>query len=243
MEVKDNKTISLLRNPILTISILSLIIYEQLVKLFKYLISHKYILFIFIVYLILCSLEGIHSGYITYTNKIFFFCGYWILLGVASSIGLGTGLHTFVLYLGPYIAKITLAANECSHFPIMNPNRWEFVDFLPCGRPSDENNKVSLLIILLNVQIESFLWGLGTAIGELPPYFMARGAAETGQHLEELDEIIGSENNLSEAGLVKKLKIFIYKHLKNHGFITVLLCASVINIIFRFQIHFSISPE
>lgn len=31
---------------------------------------------------------------------------YWIILGVASSIGLGTGLHTFVLYLGPWIAKV-----------------------------------------------------------------------------------------------------------------------------------------
>jgi len=27
--------------------------------------------------------------------------------------------------------------------------------------------------ILLAVQIESFLWGLGTALGELPPYFVA----------------------------------------------------------------------
>lgn len=34
---------------------------------------------------------------------------YWILLGVASSIGLGTGLHTFVLYLGPWIAKVDIS--------------------------------------------------------------------------------------------------------------------------------------
>ena len=24
------------------------------------------------------------------------------------------------------------------------------------------------------VQVESFFWGMGTALGELPPYFMAR---------------------------------------------------------------------
>ena len=41
--------------------------------------------------------------------------GYWILLGVASSIGLGTGLHTFVLFLGPYIAQVTMIAYECGH--------------------------------------------------------------------------------------------------------------------------------
>jgi hypothetical protein len=31
-----------------------------------------------------------------------------MVLGIASSIGLGTGLHTFVLYLGPWIAKVII---------------------------------------------------------------------------------------------------------------------------------------
>lgn len=44
---------------------------------------------------------------------------YWVFLGILSSVGLGTGLHTFLLYLGPFIAKVTLAAQECGsvHFP------------------------------------------------------------------------------------------------------------------------------
>jgi hypothetical protein len=33
---------------------------------------------------------------------------------------------------------------------------------------------IGILGILLAVQIESFLWGLGTALGELPPYFVAK---------------------------------------------------------------------
>lgn len=33
---------------------------------------------------------------------------------------------------------------------------------------------IGFLGILLGVQLESFLWGLGTAIGELPPYFVAK---------------------------------------------------------------------
>ena len=37
----------------------------------------------------------------------------WVGLGVLSSVGLGTGLHTFLLYLGPHIAAVTLAAYEC----------------------------------------------------------------------------------------------------------------------------------
>jgi hypothetical protein len=27
-------------------------------------------------------------------------CGWWVGLGILSSVGLGTGLHTFLLYLG-----------------------------------------------------------------------------------------------------------------------------------------------
>lgn len=38
---------------------------------------------------------------------------------------LGTGLHTFVLYLGPFIAQVTLAATECKsvNFATYGPNR------------------------------------------------------------------------------------------------------------------------
>jgi hypothetical protein len=32
------------------------------------------------------------------------------------------------------------------------------------------------LDILLSVQLEAFLWGFGTALGELPPYFIAKAA-------------------------------------------------------------------
>lgn len=32
------------------------------------------------------------------------------------------------------------------------------------------------------------LWGFGTALGELPPYFIARHAAEVSDKLKELEE-------------------------------------------------------
>ncbi len=38
-----------------------------------------------------------------------------------------------------------------------------------------------MLGILFAVQIESFLWGLGTAIGELPPYFVAKKVLKDSQ--------------------------------------------------------------
>jgi len=46
---------------------------------------------------------------------------YWIFLGILSSVGLGTGLHTFILYLGPFIAKVTVAAQECATVQFPRP--------------------------------------------------------------------------------------------------------------------------
>ena len=37
--------------------------------------------------------------YIGSAEKLLIRCSYWIGLGILSSVGLGTGLHTFILYL------------------------------------------------------------------------------------------------------------------------------------------------
>ena len=102
-----------------------------------------------------------------------YFASWWIVLGIMSSVGFGTGLHTFVLYLGPHIAKVTMAANQCNYVPESLPSRWAFHHFKACpeytGTPT-----VPVLSIYFAVIIEAFLWGMGTAIGELPPYYVAR---------------------------------------------------------------------
>jgi hypothetical protein len=54
---------------------------------------------------------------------------YWIILGVASSVGLGTGLHTFVLYLGPHLATYTLYSYECNALPNAVPSKFNFTHY------------------------------------------------------------------------------------------------------------------
>ena len=39
---------------------------------------------------------------------------WWVGLGVLSSVGLGTGLHTFLIYLGPHIAQVSDRTNDVS---------------------------------------------------------------------------------------------------------------------------------
>jgi hypothetical protein len=53
--------------------------------------------------------------------------GKWIALGVASSIGMGTGMHTFLLFLAPHIAQVVLFAHECNNLNFdasISRDRW-----------------------------------------------------------------------------------------------------------------------
>jgi hypothetical protein len=51
-----------------------------------------------------------------------------------------------------------------------------------------KTSEISFITILLAVQIEAFLWGFGTALGELPPYFIARHAAEVEEKLKQVEQ-------------------------------------------------------
>ncbi len=121
----------------------------------------------------------------------------------------------------------------------MFPNKWEFRDFLPCSLPATETESNSLGTIFFNIQLEAFLWGLGTAIGELPPYFMARAGKKllktariSGKTLEEIDELNNIESHYNEMPFIEKAKFFVCSRLKTHGFIIVLLAASIPNPLF-----------
>ena len=46
---------------------------------------------------------------------------------------------------------------------------------------------MTLWSIMSKVRIEACMWGAGTAIGELPPYFMARAARLSGRAIEDED--------------------------------------------------------
>lgn len=93
----------------------------------KFIIKYWYVLLISILIVVgPYYIDGPHTKYLKETEEILYFMAYWIILGVASSIGLGTGLHTFVLYLGPWMAKVTMVANDCKTIPKMIPNKWTF---------------------------------------------------------------------------------------------------------------------
>lgn len=50
-------------------------------------------------FLISMKIDGPHLPHVNYLYKKILWYSWWVLLGVLSSVGLGTGLHTFILYL------------------------------------------------------------------------------------------------------------------------------------------------
>ncbi|KAI5012195.1 hypothetical protein ZWY2020_024329 [Hordeum vulgare] len=115
---------------------------------------------------------------------------WWVILGVASSIGLGSGLHTFVLYLGPHIALFTMKAVQCGRVDLKSAPydtillkrrpSWLEKDCPDFGPPIYQET-IPFSKILHEVHLEAVLWGIGTALGELPPYFISRAASMSGQ--------------------------------------------------------------
>jgi len=210
-------------------------------------------LVIFVVSLYALTLvEGRHQYYLQIIKKEALWCGYWVGLGILSSVGLGTGLHTFLLYLGPHIARVTLAAYECgtTEFPEPPyPSTIECPDDAPAGATAAAS-AVTLWTIMSKVRIEACMWGAGTAIGELPPYFMARAARLSGKAIEdddfeELEELLEKsqkdpravpqkekEKSSSTLSLFDRAKLGVHSLIQRVGFFGILACASIPNPLF-----------
>ncbi|KAJ9068279.1 hypothetical protein DSO57_1030362 [Entomophthora muscae] len=172
--------------------------------------------------------DGVHQQLFRLVKGEVKFYGFWLLLGVASSIGLGTGLHTFVLFLGPHVAEIAMVAHECGslNFAVRG------VDKLSC-RVNNNSTGVTPVMILLKVLPESLIWGFGTALGELPPYFIARAAAYAGKGNAEMEELQSlSKENPGSLGIRQRIILGVYKLLLRTGFLGIFICASIPNPLF-----------
>lgn len=187
------REISIYTCPLRTLSLALLFCYEVLCKIFVELFTkwYKNILVLLgltlaVVGLSSCSkaLETlIHEHiYVNVLNSI-----WWIGLGFLSSVGLGCGIHTGLLFLFPHVYSIITTAekyNTLNFDPrqnmwsnLLNPGDLFLVTDL---NTADRNEQpVSLFGILLKILPYAFLWGFGTALGELPPYAAAYAASKS----------------------------------------------------------------
>ena len=90
-------------------------------RLWDYKLTASFSLGLLILCIFAYHCPGPHQIFMQMIEKQTLWCLYWLGLGVLSSVGLGTGLHTFLLYLGPHIAAVTLAAYECGTLNFPSP--------------------------------------------------------------------------------------------------------------------------
>lgn len=197
--------------------------------------------------ILLVTIDGPHEKHIDELSEYVRFGLWWIALGVASSIGLGSGLHTFVLYLGPHIALFTIKAMQCGRVDLKSAPydtiqlkrgpSWldkSCEEFGPPLFESLDGLRVPLSSILPQVQIEAILWGVGTALGELPPYFISRAASVSGSQVGAMEE--SGDSSTEEMGFIashlKQVERWLLSHAEHLNFFTILILASVPNPLF-----------
>ncbi|XP_045033265.1 vacuole membrane protein 1-like [Daphnia magna] len=253
-ERQEREGIVLWKRPFTTLQYftveLCLTIQEYAQKLWAYKLSVLFTISLMVLSVIAYHIPGPHQELIISVEKQVIWCLYWLGLGVLSSVGLGTGLHTFLLYLGPHIAAVTLAAYECGTLDFPSP---PYPDSIIC--PENETLSqlpVTLWSIMAKVRLEAMMWGAGTALGELPPYFMARAARlstlgnkgkrgrrrssiELNDDIEKLIEFETlqlKQQHPEQMTLLDRLKSGVERLVERVGFFGILACASIPNPLF-----------
>ncbi|KAI8078317.1 hypothetical protein BDF21DRAFT_420265 [Thamnidium elegans] len=232
--MKPINDIKLSTDPILVCSSFLKYILEETRDLVCYVVQvHRLIptliISLSIMFWIVKNTEGPYQLVVIGIQQVVVWYSTWFLLGVASSVAVGTGFHTFVVFLGPYIAQVTLAAYRCGSVDLMirNPQSFRLVECVV------EDNNVNVILITVwnifqKVKWESFAWGAGTAFGELPPYFIARAVAETEENIKEF--ALMSDDD--KPTLKTKLLQSVFAMIQRLGFFGILLFASVPNPLF-----------
>ena len=152
-------------------------------------------------------------------------------------------MHSGVVFLFPHIYKVCMAADVCNTLSFqtnvfMRDGPAEGLSLLPIGNVGEmpgycecEADELAASVAfwprVFGVMSACVLWGAGTALGEVPPYFLARKAARGGHKTELLEEEAHSSMQTLEA--MKKWMIDV---VERYGFVAVFLFASWPNAFF-----------
>ena len=119
---------------------------------------------------------------------------FWLILGILSSIGFGTGLQTGLLFVMPKVIEVAKSVSLNYNNQTYNNDSYQTynndscqicsnTDYLDYSNHSNYNNKTEagsndIRSLFYYCYIECiwfvFIWGIGSALGELPPYYIAK---------------------------------------------------------------------
>ena len=154
------------------------------------------------------------------------FGSWWVGLGVLSSIGLGTGMHSGLLFLWPHVFQVVAAAERCGHSAFdVHRDVWWASNAIHC-EPQEGRPAPIFSDFFLKTYLACFLWGCGTALGEIPPYFMSYHAQLAGKQNRELDAMLGHKGRGLVAQVMHDMLNWMLAVVRNHGFVAVVLLSA-----------------
>lgn len=221
-------------NPFKILAFFTMFCLEALKESFVYAFNHPapFMLLVLIVGLLIGAAQtvGPHQAYLNLAWELASWYGRWVILGILSSIGLGSGAHTFILFLGPHIAQVTTAAYVCKTTNFLADTTARII----CPpEPYTREEVIAVWSILLKVLGSTLAWGAGTAIGEIPPYLLARAAVSASSKASgirrEMKQLSVRSSGLS---FTERMRVFMYHMVTGLGFWGVLASASIPNPLF-----------
>lgn len=154
------------------------------------------------------------------------FVVWWVGLGVLSSIGLGSGLHSGILFLFPHIFKVVMASKRC---PSMNFESLCDIWFKECSMECQDSTSETggpqpeFVDVLLRCLVPAILWGAGTAMGEIPPYAVSRAAYLAGKQDDDVAEALAE----TEGGdVLSQMKKWMVDFVNRFGFFGIFLMSA-----------------
>ena len=107
------------------------------------------------------------------------YASWFVTLGVLSSVGIGVGLQTGALVLFPHVARLARALESCGVGVEYRLDSWRLapLDLADCGREAP----VPVASLFRATAVCGACAGLGAALGEVVPFFVARCARASGR--------------------------------------------------------------
>lgn len=238
---EERASLTLFRRPFSALRHVFFALTETLFDYFVIVTSHSFTRFIIVplvgLWLFGSMIPGPHQALCRIALRSVEFFVWWFGLGVLSSVGLGTGMHSGLLFLFPHIMRVAQTAMMCGNVDFdFFADMWfrDTSTIYVCRSVTPTTPYGELyLSMLLCVLPAAITWGAGTAAGEIPPYAMSYASAAAGernaQYAEELQE---TEEGATSGSPVEKMKRWMIDFLQRNGFWGIVLMSAWPNAFF-----------
>lgn len=176
--------LTLTKRPVETLKVFCRACVVAVMAATRYICTHSVNLYVvipsFLLWLVLERFPGPHRYYVDAVEFAVVYVVWWVGLGILSSIGVGSGLQSGVLFLYPHIIKTCFVAQSCNSLNFESLTDIWFQSppqLFKCRAPSEPTPHVTVFNCWYHkVILVCFLYSAGTAIGEIPPYWMTKSA-------------------------------------------------------------------